>query len=29
VVVLAAIGVALFAAVGIAERVLLPWWRAE
>ena len=27
--VLALIGVALFAAVGIAERLLLPWWRAE
>ncbi len=29
VVVLSAIGVALFAAVGIVERVLVPWWRLE
>jgi ABC-type nitrate/sulfonate/bicarbonate transport system permease component len=29
IVVLAAIGVALFAAVGIAERLLLPWWQIE
>lgn len=29
IVVLAAIGVALFAAVGIAERLLIPWWRLE
>ena len=27
--VLAVIGVALFAAVGIAERVLIPWWQLE
>ena len=29
IVVLAAIGVALFAAVGIAERLLIPWWQLE
>ncbi len=29
VVVLAAIGIAMFAAVGAAERVLVPWWRVE
>jgi ABC-type nitrate/sulfonate/bicarbonate transport system permease component len=29
VVVLAVIGVALFAAVGIAERLAVPWWQAE
>jgi ABC-type nitrate/sulfonate/bicarbonate transport system permease component len=28
IVVLAAIGVAMFAAVGIAERLAIPWWRA-
>ena len=29
VVVLAAVGVALFGAVGIVERVLVPWWSLE
>jgi ABC-type nitrate/sulfonate/bicarbonate transport system permease component len=29
VVVLAVIGVALFAAVGIVERLAVPWWRIE
>jgi ABC-type nitrate/sulfonate/bicarbonate transport system permease component len=29
IVVLAVIGVALFAAVGIAERLLIPWWQLE
>ena len=29
IVVLAVIGVALFAAVGIAERLVIPWWRIE
>ncbi len=29
VVVLAAIGIAMFAAVGAVERVLVPWWRVE
>ena len=29
VVVLAVIGVALFAAVGIAERLAVPWWQAQ
>ena len=29
VVVLAVIGVALFALVGLAERLAIPWWRLE
>ena len=29
VVVLAAIGIAMFAAVGLVERVVLPWWRVQ
>ncbi len=29
IVVLAVIGVAMFAAVGVVERVLVPWWRVE
>lgn len=29
VVVLAAIGIAMFAAVGVVERVVVPWWRVE
>jgi ABC-type nitrate/sulfonate/bicarbonate transport system permease component len=29
VVVLAAIGIAMFAAVGVVERVVVPWWRVQ
>ena len=29
VVVLAAIGIAMFAAVGLVERVVVPWWRVQ